>query len=139
MERSLELHDTTRATLALSEADAGHFRVNAIVTVAGVYRIRVVASGVTMRGILFTREHLLSATAILGGDNPPPTGGSSTTGHDQDLCKLMGCLLCPGSFGSFLKQNKADPKAALSCVETQCEARLAGPTKEELVEREGML
>jgi hypothetical protein len=84
--------------------------------------------GITMRGIPFTREQLLSATA---------SSGPSTKGHDQDLCKLMECLLRPDSFGRFLEQHKVGPKAVLSCVETWCKARLAGPAKEELAEREG--
>ena len=46
-----------------------------------------------MRGVPFTREQLLSATAILGGDNPPPTSGPSTTKHDEQLCRLIQCLL----------------------------------------------
>jgi hypothetical protein len=133
----LELPDNTLLTLALSEADSGRFQVSTTAIVPGVYRIRVVGSGVTMRGVPFTREQQLSATAILGGDNPPPTSGPSTKGHDEDLCKLLECLLRPDSFGRFLEHHKVDPKAVLCCVETWCKARLAGPTKEELEEREG--
>lgn len=133
----LELPDNTRSTLALSEADSGHFQVSTTAIVPGVYRIRVVASGVTMRGVPFTREQQLSATAILGGDNPPPTSGPITRGHDADLCKLLECLLRPDSFGRFLEDHNVDPKAVWCCVEAWCKARLAGPSKEELAEREG--
>jgi hypothetical protein len=135
----LELPDNTRATLALSEADPGRFQVSTTAIVPGVYRIRVVGSGITMGDVPFTREQQLSATAILGGDNPPMTSGPSTKGHDTDLCKLLECLLRPNSFGHFLEDHKVDPKAVLGCVETWCKARLAGPTKEELAEREGTM
>jgi hypothetical protein len=133
----VELPDNTRQTLWLSEGAPGRFQVSTTAVLAGVYRVRVVASGVTMRGIPFTREQLLSATAILGGDNPLPTSGPSTKAHDEDLCKLIHCLLGPNSFGRLLAQHEIDPKAVLSCIETWCKARLAGPTAQELAEREG--
>jgi hypothetical protein len=67
----VELPDSSLVTLPAPETDAGRFQANMTAVIAGVYRIRVVASGVTMRGAPFTREQLLSATAILGGDSPP--------------------------------------------------------------------
>jgi hypothetical protein len=133
----VELPDNTRQTLALSEGAPGRFQVSTTTVLAGVYRVRVVASGVTMRGTPFTREQLLSATAILGGDNPLPTSGPSTKAQDEDLCKLLHCLLGPNSLGRLLAQHEVDPKAVLSCIETWCKARLAGPTAKELAEREG--
>ena len=132
-----ELPDNSRQTLALSEGAPGRFQVNTTAVIAGVYRIRVVASGLTMRGVPFTREQLLSATAILGGDNPLATSGPSTTAQDEDLCRLIHCLLGPNSLGRLLAQHEVDPKAVLSCVQTWCKARLAGPSAKELAEREG--
>jgi hypothetical protein len=131
----VERPDNTRATLSLSEVDPGHFEINTTAVVSGVYRIRVVASGVTMRGIPFTREQLLSATAILGGDGPMPTSGPATKAHDEELCRLIECLL--GSFGPFLTKHDVDPKAVRSCVETWCKATLAGSSQQELAQREG--
>ncbi len=133
----MELPDTTQVTLALTEGEPGRFQVSTTAVMAGVYRIRVVAFGVTMRGVPFTREQLLSATAILGGDNPGPTSGPSTRAHDEELCRLIECLLGPNSLGRFLSQHNVDPKAVWSCVEVWCKARLAGPTAQELAEREG--
>jgi hypothetical protein len=46
-------------------------------------------------------------------------------------------LLGQKSLGGFLTQHNVDPKAVQSCVEAWCKARLAGPTAEELAEREG--
>jgi hypothetical protein len=133
----LERPDSSRTTLSLPEGDPGRFQVSAIATVPGVYRVRVVASGVTMQGVPFTREQLLSATAIVGGDNPWPTTGPSRKGHDENLCKLMECLLGPKSIGRLLTQHNVDPKAVLSCVENWCKAELSGPSAQELAEREG--
>src|SRR5438270_8811224 len=96
---------------ALSKADPGRVQGGTTAVVPGVYRIRVLASGVTMRGVPFTREQLLSATAILGGDNPLPTTGPSTKAHDEQLCKLIQCLLGPNAFGRLLTQHEVDPKA----------------------------
>ena len=132
----IELPDNTRITLALSETDPGRFQASTIATVAGVYRIRVVASGLTMRGVPFTREQLLSAMAILGGDNPLPTS-EPTKANDEELCRLIECLLGPKSLGGFLTQHGIDSNAVSHCFETWCKARLAGPTARELAEREG--
>jgi hypothetical protein len=131
----LERPDNTRATLMLPEVDPGHFEIAVVATIPGVYRIRVVATGVTMRSLAFTREQLLSATAILGGDNPPLTSGPSSKPHDEAVCRLLECLL--GSFGPFLSKHEVDPKAVRHCIETWCKGRLAGPTPHELAEREG--
>jgi hypothetical protein len=135
VEAYVELPDSSLVTLPAPETDAGRFQANMTVVIAGVYRIRVVASGVTMRGAPFTREQLLSATAILGGDSPPPTSGPSTKAADEALCRLIECLL--GQLGGFLTQHNVNPKAVQSCVEAWCKARLAGPTAKELAEREG--
>ncbi|KAJ5462121.1 common central of tyrosinase domain-containing protein [Penicillium desertorum] len=133
----LERPDGIRATLTLSETDAGHFQATTTASVLGVYRVRVLASGVTMRGVAFTREQLLSAAAIPGGDIPPPTSGPSTMKGHEDLCKLTECLLGTNSLGRILQKNDVDPQVVLDCVQNYCKARLAGPTKEELAEREG--
>jgi hypothetical protein len=133
----VELPDGSLVILPLPETDPGRFQAGMTAIIAGVYRIRVVASGVTMRGIPFSREQLLSATAILGGDGPSPTTGPSSREHDIQLCRLIECLLGPKSLGGFLTHNHIDPKAVQACVEAWCKARLAGPTPQELAEREG--
>lgn len=133
----VELPDNSRHMVTLSEGAPGQFQVHMTAVTAGVYRIRVLASGLTMRGVPFTREQLLSATAILGGDNPLPASGPSTTGQDENLCRLLHCLLGPESLGRWLTQQKIDPKIVLSCVDEWCKGQLAGPTKQELAEREG--
>jgi hypothetical protein len=133
----VELPDHSLTALPLMETEPGRFQIATTATIAGVYRIRVVATGVTTRGAPFTREQLLSATAILGGDNPPPTSGPSTKAADEALCGLLHCLHGPNTLGRFLTEHNIDPKAVSSCVETWCKSRLAGPTPKELAEREG--
>jgi|GEM_PF-1369190 len=133
----VELPDNSRVTLPLAEVAPGRFQLNTAAAIAGVYRIRVLASGVTMRGSTFTREQLLSASAILGGNSPMPASGPSTKARDEQLCRLIECLLGPNAFGHLLEQHKADPKSVWSCVEHWCKSRLAGPTAQELAEREG--
>jgi hypothetical protein len=133
----VELPDGTRATLPMPEGTPGRFQAGMTALIQGVYRIRVLASGVTMRGVPFTREQLLSATAIPGGDNPPPTSGPSTKAHDEELCRLFACLLGPHAFGPLLTKQGVDSKGVLACIEAWCKTRLAGPTAQELAEREG--
>jgi hypothetical protein len=133
----IERPDGSSFTLTLPEVEDGRFQAGTVAALAGVYRIRVMASGVTMRGMPFTREQLLSAAAVLGGNNPPPRSGPGTKDHDEALCRLIECLLGPGSLGGFLLKNGVEPKAVLACVETWCKTRLAGPSAQELAEREG--
>jgi hypothetical protein len=135
----IERPDGSSFTLALPEVEDGRFQASTVAALAGVYRIRVLAAGVTMRGMPFTREQLLSAAAVLGGDNPPPRTGPGPKDHDEGLCKLIECLLGPRSLGEFLTKNGVEPKAVMACVETWCKARLAGPSAQELAEREGTI
>lgn len=133
----VEQPDGARVMLPLAETAPGSFQAGTTATLAGVYRVRVLASGFTLRGIPFTREQLLSATAILGGDNPLPTSGPSTKAQDEELCRLVHCLLGPKSLGGLLAQHGVDPKVVSSCFESWCRAKLAGPSAQELAEREG--
>jgi len=139
MHAEIERPDGSAFTLALPEVEDGRFQASTTAALPGVYRIRVIAAGVTMRGMPFTREQLLSAAAVLGGDNPPPQTGPGTKDHDEELCRLIECLLGPRSLGEFLMKNGVNPKAVLACIETWCKTRLAGPTAQELAEREGTI
>jgi hypothetical protein len=58
----------------------------------------------------------------------------------QGLIKLHEGVLCQifrEVVGRLLTQYEVDPKAVSSCIETWCNARLAGPSAQELAEREG--
>ena len=55
--------------------------------IAGVYTIRIIADGRTLRGFRFTREAVRTAMAWQGGDAPP------LTKHDDGWCSVLRCLL----------------------------------------------
>jgi hypothetical protein len=135
----IERPDHSLLTVALPEVDDGRFEASMIGTIEGVYRIHVLAAGVTGRGIPFTREQMLSALAVLGGDNPPPRSGPGTRPMDEELCGLIECLLDSEALGRRLSNNGVDLDAVKGCVETWCRTRLTGPSREELAEREGTI
>ncbi len=133
----LERPDHSQTTLALSEIEPGIFEGSTVAGMQGVYRFRILASGLTMRKIPFTREQLVSGVAVLGGDTPPPTSDPSTHTHDAQLCELLQCLLRPEALGRFLEEHRVDPKTIQQCIEQWCKQRLGSPSVEVLREREG--
>lgn len=66
--------DATTTTLSLTEVEPGVFETSIVAMMAGVYRFRALAAGVTMRGLSFTREQTLTGAVFPGGDQPSPTG-----------------------------------------------------------------
>lgn len=134
----LQRPDGTQITLFLLEEEPGIFQASTVAPIQGVYRFHMVASGITMRGLPFTREQLLSGAVMPGGDNPFPTSGPSTRGQDEALCRLLQCLLRPEAFGRLLTEHHIDPNSLQKCVESWCELRLAPPSEEELRQREGV-
>ena len=129
--------DGSETKLTLSEVEPGIFEAATKGTMIGVYRFHVIASGATMRGLPFTREQQLSGGVARGGDNPPPTSGPSSHGDIEQICHLLECLLGPGVLGKFLAEHHIDPNAVRSCIERWCKQRLAGPSRQELDQREG--
>jgi hypothetical protein len=133
----LERPDNSRTTLTVPEIEPGSFEASTIASIQGVYRFRMVASGVTMHGLPFTREQLLSSAVVPGGDNPPPTSGPSTRDRDKQLCELLECLLRPEILGRLMTEHHIDSNVLRGCIERWCKERLSGPSEEELREREG--
>jgi len=136
---TVERPDNSQTTLGFVEIEPGIFEASIGTSLQGVYRFHVIASGVTMRGLTFTREQQLSGAVVVGGDNPPPRSGPSTHAHDEQLCQLLECLLEPNALGRFLSQYNIEANAIRSCIERWCKQRLAGPSQEELQLREGTL
>jgi hypothetical protein len=134
---AIERPDNSQAAIAFTEIEPGIFEAATRATIQGVYRFHVIASGVTMRGLPFTREQQLSGAVVLGGDNPPPTSGPSTRPSDEALCQLLECLLDPKALGRLLSEHNVDLNAVRGCIERWCKQRLAGPSAEELRQREG--
>jgi hypothetical protein len=104
----------------------------------GVYRFRLVASGITMRGAPFTREQLVSGAVVPGGDQPFPKTDPDAIGGDEALCQLLHCLLRPEALGRWLADQKIDPSGLEKCIEQWCKSGPAVPSEEELRRREGV-
>ncbi len=94
----LEKPDGTKSTLTLAETDPGSYEATFTATQPGVYPIRLLANGKSMRGRTFTREHLLSAAVWQGGDNPPPNSHNPDPEDPQHVdpkdvwCRLIACF-----------------------------------------------
>jgi hypothetical protein len=129
--------DNSVTTLTLVENEPGIFKASTLASIQGVYRFRLLASGITMRKVAFTRGQWLSGGVVLGGDNPPLTSDPSTRAHDKQLCDLLECLLTPEVLGRFLAQNNIDANAVRHCIEQWCKQRLGSLSAQEASEREG--
>ncbi len=137
VETVVEHPDGTASSLRLAEAEPGVFQTEMIATGAGVYRFRLRASGGTMRGQPFTREHLLSAVVVQGGNAPPPVSHPETEDETRALCELLTCLLGPDQLGRLLQTHGVDLTSLRRCISGWCERRLGHPSESELRQREG--
>ena len=63
--------DGIALTLPLAEEAPGTFGGALVATLDGVWHVRIRSRGRTLGGRAFSREHLLSAAVIIGGDRPP--------------------------------------------------------------------
>jgi hypothetical protein len=131
----LERPDNTRTTQPLTEVEPGVFEATTMAGFQGVYRFRVLASGLTMRGRPFTREQFVCGTVVLGGDNPPPRSGPPGSTRDKDLCDLLDCLLQSDAFSRLLAEWHIDPEVARRCIAEWCKEQPL--SIEELEAREG--
>jgi hypothetical protein len=50
---------------------------------------------------------------------------------------LLECLLGPNALGGFLSKHNINPNGIRACIDRWCKERLAGPSAEELRQREG--
>jgi len=105
----------------MSETSPGAFELSTTLTYAGLYYVRALAKGVTLRGVPFTREHLATAAVWRGGDQPyaPPAG----TGN-QDWCRLITCLLSDKVLSreseALLKRAGVNVDGIRECVKRNC-------------------
>lgn len=118
----VERPDGSKITLSLFEIGPGAFETTTRANLAGLYLIRVVASGYSLRGLPFTREHLLTPAVFRGGDNPVTPDGLD--GEHERLCKLIECLLSERSVLQFLKERGIDSSALMKCIDAYCRAGL---------------
>ncbi|OKH52918.1 hypothetical protein NIES2101_12555 [Calothrix sp. HK-06] len=75
----LERPDNTETTLSFTEVEPGVFETKTMAPVPGIYRLRTLANGRTLRGRAFTREQSLTAAVWKGGDEPLPTSKGDTS------------------------------------------------------------
>ena len=84
--------DGTQARLVLPEIEPGVFEASILAAIAGVYRFRVLASGVTIHRVPFRRELLQTASVWRGGNQGPPSGGQEDYPTEGWWCCLLRCL-----------------------------------------------
>lgn len=138
MRAELQRPDGSSAVLSMTEVEPGIFQTAETASMQGVYRFRLVASGMTMRGAPFTREQLVSGAVVPGGDQPFPKTDPRDIGGDEALCQLLHCLLRPEALGRWLSNQNIDPAVLEKCIEQWCASGNAVPSEEELRRREGV-
>jgi hypothetical protein len=131
---SVERPDLTTFSIDLGEVEPGLFEGQGLTGDEGVYRIRVVARGQTMRGRPFSREQLLSAIAVRGGDRPPRTSDSLGSSWRREMCELIECLWSERNLQAFMAERHLDQEAVRKCVAAWC-ARPIGESASALAER----
>ena len=90
-----ERPDGTSGVLTMTEADpaSGIYTATLAAPLSGVYRFRVLAHGKSLRARPFDREHLLTGAVWRGGDQPPPNSTTNPGTQDDDVCRLLQCLV----------------------------------------------
>ena len=76
------------------------------------------AEGRSRRGLLFTREQLLTAAVFRGGDHPLPT--DIDLGARPVFCDLLPCLLEQDGIRKALERQGIDPWSVRKCLELVC-------------------
>jgi hypothetical protein len=98
---------------------AQRFAATYVLTLPGVYVVRIRAKGETTHGSPFERERTLTATAVPGGDIWDPNDP-----RPDPLCDLLHCLEKHGAFGGRLrelaKQLGIDLDGLLECLREMC-------------------
>jgi hypothetical protein len=109
-------------TLPMTETEPGVFELSVKAAYAGVYHARYVASGVTLKGKQFTREHLASVAVFTGGDQPYQPVRETAT---DALCRLVSCLLdektITPKLEKRLRQEGVNLEAIRECASGYCQ------------------
>jgi hypothetical protein len=105
--------DGTQANVTLAKSSPGVFEGDSVLPINGIYPVRFLAVGKTVRGSPYTREQLRNGMAWAGGDDPLPTG--ATIGGDW--CGFLNCLLADKGILRWLKESGIDAKQLERCIE----------------------
>lgn len=120
--------DGVVVVLPLQEGDGGQFVATLHTAQAGVYALRVRASGISFHGRRFEREQTLTVVTFPGGDrDPEPDRGREIldrfSERDERLCRLVLCLLDNGIRPELRRRLDAagvDVQAVVECVRRAC-------------------
>jgi hypothetical protein len=111
--------DGVSSTMALAEESPGTFGAELTAAMEGVWRFRVLARGHTFRGSPFTREQLLSAPIVRGGDNPKPPEAPI----DPEC--VFACLTRDPKVRRLFKANEITAETLARCMK-RCRGRRGG-------------
>lgn len=112
VEADVQRPDGVTFTLPLAEEFPGAFGGEVVGGLEGVWRVRIRARGRTFGGIAFTREQLLSAAVLVGGDalpQWPPAGEGSIE------C-LLRCLADDPALQRWFKERGIDIERLSKCL-----------------------
>lgn len=112
--------DGSEAVLPMPQVEPGIFEATTLAAMPGVYRLRILAEGRTMRGRPFTREQTRTAGVWRGGDQPPTGGTNEPSRPDDRLCKLLRCLLRQKGVQEKLRRAGIDLDELRHCLEEYC-------------------
>ncbi|MCI0741169.1 MAG: tyrosinase family protein [Gemmataceae bacterium] len=110
--------------LSTTETEPGIFERTAQAAYTGVYHVRFLANGVTLRGAPFTREQTASAAVWQGGDRPyePPRDAGKA-----DWCRFLECLLNGKNLSrelqERLKKEGINLDGIRECIRAYCRKR----------------
>ena len=110
----------TTSTVILSEVGQGVFEADVPAMLSGVYTFRIIASGRTLRGRDFSREHTLTGVVWRGGNDPAPAPVPENEERDERLCRLFKCLLRDEALGKFLIKQDIEVEVLRKCIDKFC-------------------
>ncbi len=115
--------DGSTTDLRLAREREGRYAGSFAAAAAGIYRLRFRAEGRTRDGHSFQREKTMSASTFLGGPGKE-AGSSSGRGREEELCKLLECLLSERVIDARLEDRLRewglDVDSLRNCVERYC-------------------
>jgi hypothetical protein len=117
--------DLSQVSLSLSEGEPGVHTLDFDASSSGLYSVRTLAAGHTLRGQFFTREQVLTGGVWKGGDAPLPSSDTDPQVTRERLCRLLDCLLSERALGrellTQLARRGADIELIRRCLAAYCE------------------
>lgn len=128
---SAEMVDPTgqQKTISFVKTDNGEYVTKVKTDSSGVYRFRVMANGITLRGRKFTREQVRTGAVWTGGNRPNPESGNPNEGDKgrEEFCKLISCLLSDKNLSKEMKEclrkKGINVDGIISCLKKYCKDR----------------